>query len=723
MPACCRHPPLDLSRLYASQNGEAAPLSGFAGTMAVKVDADTATLTYQGADGMLQYCWTPPKSAADPPLGHWKLAATLASNSVPVTVSFAADVHLEWSQAATWQQSHLKAVLDGVECTSTYLIGDQPVTLRSIASLRGKSLAIEINCDRPFLAAFEAGSWSSESHRRFIPTIYYSGHVSYLDPEDLFVGVFLDWTASSASTHKGERAIYEPRTDGSRNLLRERVIYSAAWHYVETFPNVPNPPSPFREHLADKVILDIWGGSFDDIASKLTMLHSYGLDHCAAIVHDWQHSGYDNAFPGFTPADDRLGGDSGMKHLVSVARQLGYDIALHENYVDYYPNYEHFNENDISLDSNGNRVKAYRNGAKIQSFAVQPHATLPLARRESSQINDLYHPNADYLDVHSSAPPWFHVDFRASADGAATYRPVAEANRQLWAFERSLYGGPVFGEGANNWYWSGLLDGVEACLGAGWPTSGGRTVPLVVDFDLLKIHPLQFNHGMGYYERWWHAPMDTVPPMEVLDQYRMEEVIFGHAGFLGRGTFANLPLSWLEYNLMSPVTARYATALATNIQYQVDDRWVDSTEAAKAGIWNRVRVTYNNGLVVTANQATNLLREGDYLLPQFGWLAQGAGVTAWTALCQGSVADFAETADSTFANARPAVDWSQGRRNRSSDSAQANPVDNTHESHLNQTGKVVDSATCTRTAAYVCAVKEANGFCVPCRATAIFLLN
>jgi hypothetical protein len=180
----------------------------------------------------------------------------------------------------------------------------------------------------------------------------------------------------------------------------------------------------------------------------------------------------------------------------------------------------------------------------------------------------------------------------------------------------------------------------------------------MVDFDLLKIHPLQFNHGMGYYERWWGTPhWGTPPPMAVLDQYRMQEIIFGHAGFLGGSVYACLPLAWLEENLVSPVAARYATAQPVRIEYQVHGKWVDPSAAARAGIWRRARVTYDNGLTVTANDEPAAMRENGINLPQSGWLATGAGVVAWTALCQGVVADYAQTRDSTFANARPAADW------------------------------------------------------------------
>ena len=654
-------PALDLRRLYPVENGEVAPPSGFAGKLTVEVSTNTAVLTYAGADGTLQYQWTRPIAADDPPFGRWSLRAKAHGESAAQDIPLAGDANLEWSQSARFAGSHLESVPGGVTCLSTYEVGGQKVAVHCAAKLSGKSLVLAVNCDEPLISGLDAGHWGPVLHRRPVAVPYYSGQVYYLEAEHLFVNAFLDWTKSSASYLDTVKAGYGARTDGTRVPLQERAVYCAAWHAAETLPNVPNPPSPFREHLGGKIILDTWGGRFDEIARHLENLHDYGLDHCLAIIHDWQRSGYDNALPAHVPANAQYGGDTGMRHLVATAKRLGYDIALHENYVDYYPNYEGFNPSDVSLDSSSNRVLAWFNpGTKIQSFAVQPHAILRLAHEQSQQIHERYQPNADYLDVHSAVPPWFHVDFRAGAEGAASFQPVEAAHRQLWAFERATEGGPVLGEGANHWFWSGWLDGVEAQFGVGWPGEAGRSAPLMVEFDLLKIHPLQFNHGMGYYERWWGTPTwGARPPMEVLDQYRMQEISYGHAGFLGASTWADVPLAWLEHHLLSPVTARYAAALPAKIEYRVHGRWVDGTQAAQSGTWNQVRISYDNGLTVTANGDVESLREGSVTLPQYGWLASGAGVTAWTALLQGVIADYARTAESTFVNARAASVWNQ----------------------------------------------------------------
>jgi hypothetical protein len=406
-------------------------------------------------------------------------------------------------------------------------------------------------------------------------------------------------------------------------------------------------------------MLDTWGGKFNDIARGFQTLSDYGIEHCAAIIHDWQRSGYDNALPAHVPANETLGGEEDMRHLVQKGSGLGYLVALHENYVDYYPNFEGFKTSDIALDSTGKRVLAwFQPGTKIQSFAIKPTAILALAETQSPEIHNRYGTNADYLDVHSAVPPWFHVDYEAGEHGAGTFHKVWDTHRKLWAYERETHGGPVFGEGANHWFWSGLLDGVEAQFGVGWPGSQGTTAPLMVDFDLLRIHPLQANHGMGYYERWWpSAPWGAVPPMSVLDHYRMQEVAFGHTGFLGGSTWNILPYAWLEHNLLTSVTAAYAGIHPQKIEYQVNGKWVDSDAAAKGGIWDQIKVLYANGLSVTANSRASSLQADGLMLPQYGWSAYGAGVKAWTALRNGVLADYSETADRVFANARNASHW------------------------------------------------------------------
>ena len=628
---------------------------------------DEMHLVYEGEDGLLVYRWKRPGATAHRDsfmglVGEIRLAASLKGlngSEVPL----AASSQVVWARPARPVDDRWEETGDAPVLIRTFQVGDQRVTVRIKGRTVGKSLVLDVDADHPLATLLDSGTWGPTVRRKAMPVPYFSGQVDYLPADGLFVSVLYDWTASAATSLDGSRASYVPLTDGRRNLLRERAVFSAAGNLDEVLPNIPNPPSPFLGTLSDRIVLDVWGGRYTDIARNFEILASYGIKRCVALIHDWQRSGYDNALPMHLPAAADKGGDAGMKTLVATGTKLGYLVALHENYVDYYPNYDHFSAADIALDTAGKRQNAWYNpGTTIQSFAVAPGAILRLAATQSEEIHRRYGTNACYLDVHSAVPPWFHVDQRAGEQGAGMLQRVWDVHRQLWDYERKTHQGPVFGEGNNHWYWSGSLDGVEAQFGSGWPGGAGRAAPLLVDFDLLKIHPLQLNHGMGYYERWWRDPQwGSIPPMVVLDQYRMQEIAFGHAGFLGGSTWSTIPLAWLEHHLMTPVMARFARAKPVEISYELDGKWIDATQAARCSDtpdpWQRVRVKYDNGLSITANQKEEPLLVDGHKLGRFGWLASGAGVTAWTAIRDGSVTDYAATANRVFANARPARDW------------------------------------------------------------------
>ena len=83
--------------------------------------------------------------------------------------------------------------------------------------------------------------------------------------------------------------------------------------------------------------------------------------------------------------------------------------------------------------------------------------------------------------------------------------------------------------------------------------------------------------------------------------------------------------------------------------------------AAKSAAFSRVRVTYDNGLIVVANASREPLRWHNMVLPQYGWAAKARGLLAYTAMCGATVCDYAETSTSVFANARSQADAGIGR--------------------------------------------------------------
>ncbi len=254
-------PPLVLSNLWAGQTTEVAPQSGFPGTSTVSLSNGVARFRYTGPDGVLEYQWQAPQSANDGLFGRLTLNAQMAGDT-PVTVPLANSAALSWSQPALPVASGWLQTNQGCTLWRTFNVGSTTATVRITGQMVGKSLVLALTCDQPRVTAFDAGAWGPVVRRRQIVVPYYPGAVHYLPQEGLFVGTLLDWTGSAATSYSGTKASYDALTDGTRVPLRERAVFTAAWHLAEVLPNPPNPPSPWRDFLANKIVLDIWGGTF-----------------------------------------------------------------------------------------------------------------------------------------------------------------------------------------------------------------------------------------------------------------------------------------------------------------------------------------------------------------------------------------------------------------------------------------------------------------------------
>ena len=541
---------------------------------------------------------------------------------------------------------------DAIILTERYAGEGAAITLETTLSLSRHSLVVQAQSRDAGIGELRYGLVRAPLRRvihlpylTFVPLMY-------LPDQLLYVSLLPDWTASSASSLAADAARYGAKTDGTRNALRERAFLTVSPFIGEVLANIPNPPSPFLKEISGRLVYDIWGGMFEENAQWLRELKGYGLDHTILLYHVWQRGGYDNEYPTVMPANAKLGGDEGMKTLCAAARDTDCKICLHENYVDFYPNSEAYNPNDVSLSSKGEPVKAWFNkGTKQQSFAYKPNAIMKYAREFSPEIHKRYGTTGCFLDVHSAVPPWFHVDFRATEPEAGMFPPVWAAHRALWKFERETHGGPVFGEGHSHFFWSGCLDGVEAQL------EGGEDALPILDFDLLKMHPLILNHGMGYYERWYGKNNPTarrrgIPTEEKLDKYRALEIAFGHAGFLGTSTWRCVPFAAREYYMVTPFSARYATARPTRILYEIGGRPVTGSIAAALGRADRLSLEYDNGLRLWVNLSDEDWTVEGQVIPQFGFHGAGAGVTGGTTRRAGVISDYVETDDLVFADAR-----------------------------------------------------------------------
>ncbi len=521
--------------------------------------------------------------------------------------------------------------------------------------IAGKALVVSARCDEPAVSHFSLGDVGLVSVRKTLPVPYLLGRANYLPAAGAFVCRYLDWTASHASQCPQGVATYDPKTNGVRNPLVETGYIAVSPHVGEVLPNIPHPPSPYLGLLGPRIMLDLWGhhkGTYQGDAENLLALKDHGVDHLAIISHVWQRYGYDVKLPDHLPANPDFGGDEGMKQFGKAANQCGYVWSLHENYIDLYPDAPSYDPTARVLLADGKPSPAWYNaGTKVQSFGLKCNRALEYAKKNAPETHRRFGTTAAYLDVHTCVPPWHQLDHQADQPMAAMALAKVKFDTELFQFMRETHGGPLFGEGANHFYWAGRCDGVEAQV------EGGEDHACLVDFDLLKVHPQMVNHGMGYYERWFRRGYEhrwgrDTGAMEQIDKYRAQELAYGHAGFIGASQVDNIPWVVREHHLVHPVQRLYGASKPVEIFYDVDGQLVSASVALAVGETSRQRIRYESGLTLWVNWRAEPWQVEGRALPQWGFLARGPQTEVYTALQDGKYVDYAECPEYVFADAR-----------------------------------------------------------------------
>jgi hypothetical protein len=622
----------------------------------ITVTSNGFTINIQSGSESAAYQWVAPA-----PGTLWTIGSVIVSDSIGGTSpqgQIVLESHIDWVGPAGALQSVTYQTSGTTTATLSYLSASGTTHLTLQPLVDGNFAGIRMTADQDNIQDIYLGQLSADQVTQEVNVPYYSQAINYVGSLDLFENAYFDPFASTASTLTNVETFYAPNGNGVTNALSDTWKVSVSKYITNVLPYPEHPPSPYRSQLAGRMVLDIGGGTFATIASQLANLGNYGIDNCVAIIGNWQNLGYDNGLPLAYPASASLGGDTAMRLIGSAASANSCLYALHENYADYYPNYPQYTAAATMRNADGSQIPAWFNSTTgIQSFATKPSWFIPNAATQSPQIHQQYGTNATFIDVNSAVVPWWRKDSDPTTTGSGMFGTYRDGSVALWNYERNTASGPVLGEGGDHWFWSGLLDGVEAQFGAeSRPITNGLAAPLFVDFDLMRIHPLQVNFGMGYYDRWT-PDAGTLATTFESDAYRMQEVIFGHSPYLSDSLWSSVPRALLEQNLVSPVAARYALQTPVDIGYLVNGAWSDATGAAKAGDFSVPQVNYPNGDSIIANSTASNLTWNTLQIPQYGWAAVGNDYLAYTALLGGQIADFSHTPlSSIYANARNQAD-------------------------------------------------------------------
>jgi hypothetical protein len=463
---------------------------------------------------------------------------------------------------------------------------------------------------------------------------------------------------------------YLPKTDGRRNPLEERIVLSVSSDFHDVLPTIPHRPSPLGEITRSRLWKENWEMSpdsetYEKFYQGLKILRGYGVSQFIVRHHEetWRDGG--ESFTLRLRAAPAKGGDNALKDYVKRVNDLGFISGLYNNYVDFAPVNANWSADRVARNSNKDFVNAWP-----RCYTLKPHLAQVFEAEYSPKIHEKFGPNTVYCDVHTALTPWARVDFDDRVPEAGMLRGQHKAYSILLNNEKTAYQGPVFSEGLYHWFYAGLTDGNYGQLRDSEPDK----VDPLVDFDLLRIHPLEISIGMGMPEMFYPTGIEAEERnsrSRKFDRFISTTIAYGHNGYLIDLPVINnlndmkvtsswgIPAILKSYYMMQQLQTRYALVEPETISYYDSQRWSNTSEAIRNDSYKRgqIRTQYKNGLVtiVNLNEKENLSVElGGYniVLPANSYAAYGENFFEMSAMQGGRRIDLVYSPEYLYADGR-----------------------------------------------------------------------
>ena len=445
-----------------------------------------------------------------------------------------------------------------------------------------------------------------------------------------FVSATLDWTQSNASlafppdsgtelVQANGGARYRPKTDGTRNDVYERFVWTVSPKFEETLPFIPNPVSPWRA-VTGRAAWVSSGATGDRTPNREALFWHRRKGMRRLIVTDHE-TGWRDGDESYTfrthPAPGR-GGDKGQyDHARKLIDEFGFRYGPYNNFTDFAPVNGYWRSDRVSRTEDGNWKLAWS-----RCTAPKPLYGVEMCETLSPIIQRKFGFNTAYCDVHTAITPWSRTDYDARVPGAGTFAQTFYAYGAIMLIQKQTWNGPVSSEGGHQWLYSGLAD---------QNYGQDRTYqlirhPWIVDFNLLRMHPLTSDFGCFAGMLFGDANVPKGSPWQVVEPCTAVTLAFAHAAFL-------LPQDpvYAYFMTLAPAS-RYSQENVRTIRYaDGQGRLLTTSKAVTGGeiARNRVVVAYDGGTLVVVN--------GD---PDGGWLSvrRGKGRLAlppWGFFCRG----------------------------------------------------------------------------------------
>jgi len=389
--------------------------------------------------------------------------------------------------------------------------------------------------------------------------------------------------------------------------------------------------------LAGRFTFDLWSGRYGESARALERAAEYGLKDALVVWHRWQRWGYDYRLPDIYPPDPQWGTMEEFKALAEACRKNGTLFAPHDNYIDFYPDFEGFTYDSIAFRQNGTPYRAWFNyGKEAQSYRARPDKLLPYVQRNVRLLKEGAAPTSYFIDVWSSAAPYDYWTREGKFEERKTTQRVWG---EVFAWIRGELGGaPQLSEAGHDKL-IGWLDGADAqqlrvdAAGRGFTWRIECTDSERIPWIDVAWHDKFILHGAGYEGRY-QGGLDAKAHGAYSDDYLSTQVLSGRPAMVPAAFNRDVVrVHWLLNEAMKAL---------------VMDR-IDAVEFAGDNI-HRQHVRWERGGEVWVNRGAEAWTVAGHTLPQYGFYLRAGGVEAAVELKDGARVEWSRSPQWRYEN-------------------------------------------------------------------------
>lgn len=638
--------------------------------VSLREERNVYTFRYEGKDGELEYRYVPKSGTLGDVTARWAGRGEWFQPMADGGVFFSSP---EQGKALTPEKIEplgCERVRDTVVSRWRCRLGGRSAEVSYTFRLWQKSLVVDVKRIGGEVGEVRFGKAVGVENPRLVtlPYMSYGGPrpavlVTGAPEKPLFIFGLPDYYRSNASmlwavntvaadgvTYNGGTR-YELKTDGKRNDCFERLFLTVSPRFEEVLPNIPNPKSPWM-HVAGERLWRAHGASDRERDYETWKnIARYGMTKVVITDHEtgWRDGG--ESFTFRTRAAPKRGGDESQTEYSRKIQALGFRYGIYNNYTDYAPVNEFWDEDMVTRLPTGEWRTAW-----ARCYNPKPARAVEYEAKLAPIIQQKFKLSTAYCDVHTAVTPWSYVDYDARVPGGGAFAATFYAYGEIMLHQKATWNGPVYSEGNHHWFYCGLTDGnYGQDQAAKLPVN-----PWLVDFDLRKLHPLCCNFGMGnpgmFYGREENLGKTPEERDAHLDRFLAATLAFGHTGFLAmEGGIENAVRS---YFALQQVHAAYAQQTAADIRYADETgKLLDVSAAVATGAFCRSQVAtrYGNGLRVVVNgHPTETWKTADTELPPNGWFTKSADgkLLAFSAIVDGHRADYVDSPAYIYADGR-----------------------------------------------------------------------